>query len=181
MKTVLDLRGGDRDNSWVDVDPRGLNIKTIDIPDFEPPTYDQVEEALKILNNPENQPVFVHCKAGVGRTGTITACWNVDKGLTAEEALQKERINSYYGSLRQEDFVRDFERHLKNPEMKEAGTSETGCKPDERKGQELWPLINAYSDITRGAEPQEVISGRRLNDRDTKSLLDFDAFWNQAV
>ena len=79
VKTVLDLRGGDRDNSWVDVDARGLNVQTIDIPDFEPPTYDQVEEALKILNNPDNHPVFVHCKAGVGRTGTITACWNVDR------------------------------------------------------------------------------------------------------
>ena len=181
VKTVLDLRGGDRDNSWVDVDARGLNVKTIDIPDFEPPTYDQVQEALNILNDPENHPVFVHCKAGVGRTGTITACWNVDRGLTAEEALKKERINSYYGSLRQEDFVRDFERLLKNPEMEEPRKAGPVSKADERKGEELWPLIHAYSDVTLGTEPQEAISLRRLNREDSASLLDFDAFWKRAI
>lgn len=181
VKTILDLRGGDRDNAWVDVDARGLNVKTIDIPDFEPPTYDQVQKALTILNNPENQPVFVHCKAGVGRTGTITACWNVARGLTAEQALKKERINSYYGSLRQEDFVRDFERYLKNPESRVVASTDQVVPGEERKGEELWPLINAYSDVTRGADPGEVISRRKLKDDDIKSLMDFDAFWNQAI
>ena len=31
--------------------------------------------------------VYLHCKAGIGRTGTVAACLLVEHGHTAEEAL----------------------------------------------------------------------------------------------
>lgn len=33
------------------------------------------------------QGVYVHCRAGVGRTGTVAGCWLVEQGLDAGEAL----------------------------------------------------------------------------------------------
>jgi predicted protein tyrosine phosphatase len=35
----------------------------------------------------EGQVVYVHCHAGVGRTGTTVGCWLVEQGLTGDEAL----------------------------------------------------------------------------------------------
>jgi protein-tyrosine phosphatase len=32
--------------------------------------------------------VYVHCRAGIGRTGTVAATWLVSQGLTGEDALQ---------------------------------------------------------------------------------------------
>ena len=33
------------------------------------------------------QAVYLHCRAGIGRTGTVAATWLVEQGLDAEQAL----------------------------------------------------------------------------------------------
>ena len=33
------------------------------------------------------QAVYLHCHAGIGRTGTVAGCWLVEQGLPASEAL----------------------------------------------------------------------------------------------
>jgi protein tyrosine phosphatase len=35
----------------------------------------------------EDRRVYVHCHAGVGRTGTAVGCWLVEQGLSGEAAL----------------------------------------------------------------------------------------------
>jgi hypothetical protein len=35
----------------------------------------------------EGHTVYVHCHAGVGRTGTTVGCWLVEQGLNGDEAL----------------------------------------------------------------------------------------------
>ena len=33
--------------------------------------------------------VYVHCMAGIGRTGTVVGLWHVGRGATADEALAR--------------------------------------------------------------------------------------------
>ncbi|MCA9790721.1 MAG: dual specificity protein phosphatase family protein [Candidatus Eremiobacteraeota bacterium] len=106
----VDLRGSDADNQWLPTSWKNMQRHSIPVADFEAPTFAQVEEFVKLIDDPANRPVFVHCKAGVGRTGVMIACWRVARGATAEEAIDQERINSYHGTLAQEDFVREFEK-----------------------------------------------------------------------
>lgn len=109
----VDLRGDDRDNSWAPPTWPGIRRYHIPMPDYGTPTREQVEEFARVLREHEGEKVFLHCKAGVGRTGTMVACWRITQGWSAEEAIARERFYAYGGSFRQEEFVRAFEREWK--------------------------------------------------------------------
>lgn len=61
------------------------------------------------------EPVAVHCKAGIGRTGTILACCLVTEGESAEDAVRRvRRVNSHYIQTEgQEAFLRHYEEYLR--------------------------------------------------------------------
>jgi hypothetical protein len=43
---------------------------------------DEIDSVLEL-----NRNIFVHCRAGNGRTGLVVGCWLVRHGLSSEEAL----------------------------------------------------------------------------------------------
>ena len=45
--------------------------------DFIPPTMDDIKEGLKIINKARssNHTVYIHCKAGRGRSAVMTTCY----------------------------------------------------------------------------------------------------------
>ena len=59
------------------------------IRDFGVPTREQMDEILATVDEllAEGRTVYLHCRGGVGRTGTTVACWHVRHGRTPDEAL----------------------------------------------------------------------------------------------
>jgi len=92
----------------------GLLALHVPVGDMSPPSIAQIEESLSAIRraNEKNMPVVLHCFAGKGRTGTILACYFVEKGMSAVEAIAhvRELRPGSIESFSQEMIVEDFAR-----------------------------------------------------------------------
>jgi tyrosine-protein phosphatase SIW14 len=61
-----------------------------------PPTPERVVEFLKIVTDPANQPVYVHCVGGRHRTGVMSAIYRMAQhGWTGEQAFKEMKQYKY--------------------------------------------------------------------------------------
>lgn len=87
VTTIVDLRA--EENLEIDtalLDQLGIQRVSLPIRDGQAPTTGEVEHFLKIVDGADGK-VFVHCGAGVGRTGAMAASYLVAKGMKPSEAL----------------------------------------------------------------------------------------------
>ena len=100
VKTIVNLRllHSDRD----EIKKAGLDIKKGDI-GYErikmeawDADEDEVVRFLKVIADPARRPVFVHCKHGADRTGTMCAVYRVVfQGWSKEDAVDEMRNGGY--------------------------------------------------------------------------------------
>jgi protein tyrosine/serine phosphatase len=55
-----------------------------------------IEQFLAVMDDPDSYPVLIHCKAGLHRTGVMTAIYRMEyEGWTTRQALQELKANGF--------------------------------------------------------------------------------------
>jgi protein tyrosine/serine phosphatase len=78
IKTVIDLRREDEHSTAEEakaVAAAGMVYVNVPMKGVVSPTDEQISKVLALLDSPD--PVFVHCKRGADRTGTVIACYRM--------------------------------------------------------------------------------------------------------
>eukprot|EP00300_Choanocystis_sp_HF-7_P031417 c40756_g1_i1.p1 GENE.c40756_g1_i1~~c40756_g1_i1.p1 ORF type:complete len:166 (+),score=37.07 c40756_g1_i1:32-499(+) len=77
------------------VSNKNLGHKQLSIPDYGSPSTEQLQEATSWIDGQVKSGgnVFVHCRAGIGRTGTVLAAYLMQNGTvsSANEAIELVR------------------------------------------------------------------------------------------
>ncbi len=92
FSTVVDLRAEDLTAAQL-AGPRkaGLDVVRLPVRDGQTPTPRQVERFLRVVGEAPG-PVFVHCGAGVGRTGAMVAAYLVRTGQESAPAAVRRNL-----------------------------------------------------------------------------------------
>jgi hypothetical protein len=93
----------------------GLEVHWLPVPDEDAPEMNSAIKAIdwmaSILAKGEN--VFVYCRYGIGRTGTMVTAWLIKQGYPLDEALRMLRHTpAEPKSRRQWDFLDAYSRSL---------------------------------------------------------------------
>jgi protein tyrosine phosphatase (PTP) superfamily phosphohydrolase (DUF442 family) len=106
VKTVIDLAGGGGDTPFVTDD----SLKLVHLPLRAWGLNDaRVLEALRVMSDPANRPIMIHCQHGADRTGALVALYRVVvQGWTKEKAVEEMNRGGYHHS----SLFRNLDRYV---------------------------------------------------------------------
>ena len=115
VKSIVTVREEPLDDDWV----KDVNYLHVHSNDMGVPEFNDLVHAVDFIHRriTNNEPVMVHCLAGMGRTGTLLACYLVKyQKISAGDAIQKVR-EERPGSIQsypQEEMIFQFAKSLQS-------------------------------------------------------------------
>jgi protein-tyrosine phosphatase len=111
VSAVIDLTVPDRigELEKAEVQANGLTYMNLPMDSLAAPAPQQVAAILSVITNTPGK-VFVHCRAGKDRTGTIVACYRMTQcNWSNEEALSEaNRFKMAAGAVAMKEFISTF-------------------------------------------------------------------------
>ena len=114
IKTVIDMGNGKEDSkeerAWVE--GAGMKYVNIHLHNWLKSKPEDIDAILKEVESADNQPVFLHCKRGKDRTGTVVAIYRLkNDGWLPKQALDEaETYGMGFWQFWMKDFVNDYYR-----------------------------------------------------------------------
>jgi protein tyrosine/serine phosphatase len=127
IKTVIDLTDNSRENEQPAAEAAGLRYINIPMKDKSYPDMAQINEFLKVANDPETGKFFVHCAGGRHRTGVVGAVyrfhkdnWNLEQVI---DEMYKFDFGSGFGHGKQKDFVKNYWQEFQSKQVNAAAAA----------------------------------------------------------
>ena len=112
VKTIINLRGEDELTRAEQKEAQAAGLKYFNrpMPDLSRPSDEQIARVMAIIDAAENQPVFVHCKRGSDRTGTVIAIYRIShENWTAERAISEAKQHGLsWIEFGMKDYISDY-------------------------------------------------------------------------
>jgi tyrosine-protein phosphatase SIW14 len=114
IRTIINLRDDDQRALREEQKARAAGFHYFNVPvaKFGRPDDSDIEKVLEIINSPEKQPVFVHCKYGADRTGVVVGAYRIlHEGWTSERAkAEAKRFGMKIWQIAMKDYLHDLYR-----------------------------------------------------------------------
>jgi protein tyrosine/serine phosphatase len=141
VQTVINLRGED-DNTRAEqkeAEAAGLRYFSVAMPGLTRPADEQIARVMEIIDAPENGTVFIHCKRGSDRTGTVAAIYRIThEDWTADRARSEARKHGMsWMEFGMKDYISDYYAR------KKSGSEPQGLK---ERIERLPDLLMSYGD-----------------------------------
>jgi len=112
IHTIIDLTDNSRDKEQPAVEAAGMRYINIPIVDKKNPSAAQIDQFLKVVNDPATGKFYVHCAGGRHRTGVMAALYRFNHDhWTYDQAYAEMKQFDFYtsnGHGKQLDFVKDY-------------------------------------------------------------------------
>lgn len=112
ITTIIDLTDNSREYEQPAAEAAGLRYINIPMTDKSYPSMDQINEFMKVVDDPQTGKFFVHCAGGRHRTGVVGAVyrfskdkWNLDQVI---DEMYRYDFGSGFGHGKQKNFVKDY-------------------------------------------------------------------------
>ena len=115
VKSIVTMTENSLPDTWI----KDLNYLHVPTEDLSAPDIEKIDTAVEFIHEQikNNIPVMVHCAAGMGRAGTILACYLIKyQKYSAKDSIQKIR-KERPGSIQsesQEIAITYYEKHVRN-------------------------------------------------------------------
>ena len=115
IKSIVTMTEQSLPGDWI----QNIGYLHVPTPDLTSPDMDRIDSAVDFIHEQikNDQAVLVHCAAGMGRAGTILACYFIKyKKFSAIDAIKKirdERPGSIQSEV-QELAIGFYEKHVRN-------------------------------------------------------------------
>ena len=121
INTVIDLRNDPTDYEKKAVEALGMKYVNIPMSGWKTPKDKDVEHFLNLMNDSSTGAVYVHCKAGIHRTGVAGAVYRFTKyGWDYDKAYKEMKNYNFssglvHGSLK--GYVKDYAENMVKAEQ----------------------------------------------------------------
>ena len=107
LRKVSEVRPGERTEAM----GFGMTYTNIPMAGFGRPAASEIEPVLELIRTLP-PPVFVHCRHGCDRTGTVIACYRIrHDGWSLERAMEEARVHGMSPfEAGMESYIEDFAR-----------------------------------------------------------------------
>ncbi|HYL38869.1 MAG TPA: tyrosine-protein phosphatase [Bryobacteraceae bacterium] len=131
IKLVVDLRPPSEHPTGREeqaVQAAGMRYVNMPMKGLRAPSDQEIAQALAILESSSQTPIFVHCRRGSDRTGTVIACYRIahdhwPNGKALQEALS-------HGMSRIERGMQHYVLNFKTGRISGAASTQPSAAPD---------------------------------------------------